>query len=170
MCTVCRFINRRVVKVGVVVSKWNDQKQEKWYGKYHRISRDFFNGEYAKANTEAREVIGQMKNDSVNNLELEADFYLIGIDASIKEGNPDRDLIKESERITSNDPAILIRSLMIDIHDFEVSRLNDINHIEVMTSIEEKGNEAEAKIHEKFRDNNDICMKRENLEYLEQCY
>jgi ribosomal protein S8 len=39
-----------------------------------------------------------------------------------------------------------------------------------MTNIEEKGNEAEAKIYEKFRDNSDICMKRENLEYLEQCY
>jgi hypothetical protein len=39
-----------------------------------------------------------------------------------------------------------------------------------MTNIEEKDNEAEAKIHEKFRDNNDICMKKENLEYLEQCY
>jgi hypothetical protein len=101
---------------------------------------------------------------------LEADFYLIGIDASIKEGNPDRDMIKESEMIASNDPAIMLRSLMIDIHDFELNRLNDINHFEVMRNIEEKGAEEESKIHEKFRDNSDICMMKENLEYLEQCY
>jgi hypothetical protein len=148
----------------------NDNKQEKWYEKYHRISRDFFNGDYEKTNREAREAIGQMKNESMRSLELEADFYLIGIDASIKEVNPDRDLIEESERIASNDPAILLRSLMVDIHDFELNRLNDIIHVEVMRNIEEKGNEAEAKIHERFRDNSDICMMKENLEYLEQCY
>jgi hypothetical protein len=62
-------------------------------------------------------------------LELEADFYLIGIGASIKEGNPDMDIIKESEMIASNDPAIMLRSLMIDIHDFELNRLNDINQV-----------------------------------------
>jgi hypothetical protein len=62
-------------------------------------------------------------------LEFEADFYLIDIDTSINEGNPDRDMVKESEMITSNDPAIMLRSLMIDILDFELNRLNDINHV-----------------------------------------
>jgi hypothetical protein len=110
MSTVCRFVNRRSVRISAIINKLKEPKQEKWCGKYHKMSRDFFNGGYAKANTEAREAIGQMKNESVRNLELEADFYLIGIDASIKESNPDRDLIKESERIASNDPAIILRS------------------------------------------------------------
>jgi hypothetical protein len=95
-----------------------------------KIARDIVNGDYERANTEARKAIGQIKNESVRNLDLEIDFYLIGIDASNENGNPDRDMVAESENLATNDPAIMLRSLMIDIQDFEVNRLNDINHVE----------------------------------------
>jgi hypothetical protein len=120
-----------------------------------------------KANTEAREAISCINNESVRNLDLEMNFYLIGIDASIKEGNLDRDMIAEGMGLATNDPAIILRSLMIDIQDFEVNRLNDMN---VSKIIENKRTEIEEKIYEKFRDNKDICMYKENKEYLEPCY
>jgi hypothetical protein len=63
MSTVCRFVNRRTIRIGTVIKNLKDTKQEKWYGKYHKIARDFFNGDYIKANTEAREAIGQIKNE-----------------------------------------------------------------------------------------------------------
>jgi hypothetical protein len=73
-----------------VIKNLKDQKQEKLYGKYHKIARDFFNGDCKKANTETKEAISCIKNESVRNLDLKVNFYLIGIDAIIKEGNPDR--------------------------------------------------------------------------------
>jgi hypothetical protein len=85
-----------------------EKKQEKRYGKYHKIAREFFNEDYKKANRKAREAIHDIKKESVRNLDLEMDFYLIGIDVSIKFGNPDRALIKEGESLASNDPAIML--------------------------------------------------------------
>jgi hypothetical protein len=100
-------------------------------------------------------------------LDLEVDFYLIGIDASIREGNHDRDLISDGMILASNDPAILLRSLMLNIQDFEFSRLNEVNVKETIENIENKGIATENKIHEKFKD---ICMYNENKENLKQCY
>jgi hypothetical protein len=52
---------------------------------------------------------------------------LLGIDASIKTGNPDKSMIEEGMNIASNDLAILLTKLAIEINDFEINRLNDIN-------------------------------------------
>jgi hypothetical protein len=76
-------------------------------------------------------------------------------------------MIAEGMGLATDDPAIMSRSLMIDIQDFEVNRLNDMN---VSKIIENKGTEIEEKIQEKFRDNKDTYMYKENKEYLEQCY
>jgi hypothetical protein len=165
MSNACRLINRRTTRIGVVINNLKDTKQEKWHEKYHKIARNFFNGDYERSTTETREALSQIKKESVRNLDLEIDFYLIGIDAGIKNGNPDRDMITDGENLATNDPAIMLRSLMIDIQEFEISRLNDINHIDAMKNIE-----IEAKIHEKFRDNKDVYMYKENKEYLEHCY
>jgi hypothetical protein len=51
----------------------------------------------------------------VRNLNLKVDFYLIWIDASIKEGNPDRDLIAQNIKLAAKDHTIMLRSLMIGI-------------------------------------------------------
>jgi hypothetical protein len=48
MSTVCRFVNRRTIRIGTVVKNLKDGKQEKWYGKYHKIARDVFNCDMKK--------------------------------------------------------------------------------------------------------------------------
>jgi hypothetical protein len=43
---------------------------------------------------DAREAISDIKNECVRNMDLEMDFYLMGIDASIMDDSPDKDLIR----------------------------------------------------------------------------
>jgi hypothetical protein len=57
-----------------------------------------------------------MNNIKNKDISLLIDFYLIGIDASIKNGNPDEDLLAQADRVASNDPAILLRKLMMKIY------------------------------------------------------
>jgi hypothetical protein len=59
---------------------------------------------------------------------------------------------------------------MFLIHDFEVSRLNDIRVGEVIDKIETKEAEAEDKMYEKYKSNNDPAMFHENREYLEKFF
>jgi hypothetical protein len=40
-------------------------------------------------------------------------LHLIGIDAGIKKGNPDKAMIDEGIKLADNDPAILLRSLAL---------------------------------------------------------
>lgn len=146
MSEVCRSVIRRTTKIDVIIRNLkgasSTKNARKWYCKYHKIARSFFNEDFEQSNRETREVINEFKGESLRNIDLEIDFYLLGIDASIKNGNLDRDLIKSGEALASNDPAIILRSLMIDILDFEISRLNDINVREVIDNIESKGTEA----------------------------
>jgi hypothetical protein len=58
---------------------------------------------------------------------------------------------------------------MMDIQYFETSRINGVNLRETIENIENKGAQSERKMHEKFRDNRDICMYNENRGYLEEC-
>jgi hypothetical protein len=65
-------------------------------------------------------VIDEMNNKKTNDIGLLVDFYLIGIDASIKGDNPDEELLIQADRIAMNDPAILLRKLMMKIYAFEI--------------------------------------------------
>jgi hypothetical protein len=149
---ICRSQIGRRKKIGRVIRDLKDKKQEKWYSKNHKIVRDFYNEDYEKANREVKKAINSIKNESLRSLDMEMDFYLIGIDPSIKEGNPGRDLVAKGKGITSNDPVIRLRSLMIDIQDFETSRLNEINTKEIIEGIEYKGAESE----ERFMRNSEL--------------
>jgi hypothetical protein len=69
----------------------------------------------------------------------------------------------------TNDPSIILRKLMMKIYYFEISRNNDIRISDTIDEIEGIGSEAESKIHEKFKENNDVGIFKENLMYLEEC-
>jgi hypothetical protein len=81
-----------------------------------------------------------MKDNNLN-----ADLYLLDIDAGIKMDNPDLALIEEGLRIANYDPAILLRNLATKIQKFEVSRLNNIRTGEVVDDIIGMHKEAEGK-------------------------
>jgi hypothetical protein len=162
MRKVCGVMFKHLTRIGLTKKGLRDGDKETWYRKYQRIARSFFNEDYQQVNREASDTIDQMNNKGINNIDLEMDFYLIGIDASIKDGNSDIDLMKQLSRIASNDPAITLRELMFLIYNFEVSRLNDIGVGEVIEKSEEKGMEAEDKMDEKLKSNNNSAMFHEN--------
>jgi hypothetical protein len=98
------------------------------------------------------------------------DFYLLGIDASIKAGNPDEMLLEQACRVATNDPSIMLRKLRMKIYYFEISRICDVRISDVIEEIEGIGIEAENKIHERYRMNKDFGVFKENIEYLEECH
>jgi hypothetical protein len=55
------------------------------------------------------------------------------------------------------------------IYYFEVPRNCDIRISDVIDEIEGIGAETESRIHEKCKENKDLGIFRENLEYLEKC-
>jgi hypothetical protein len=67
----------------------------------------------------------------------------MGIDASIKNGKPDRAMIEKGMMLADNDSAIILRSLAMIIQDFELSRLNAINVKVVLNEIVGLGKKAE---------------------------
>jgi hypothetical protein len=95
---------------------------------------------------------------------------LIGINARIKASNQDIALVDEDLRLVDNDPSILLRSLTLKIQNFEVNRLNVINIGMLLNDITNTGKEFEEKMHEKSRNNKDMCIFIENRDYLEKCY
>jgi hypothetical protein len=115
-------------------------------------------------------VIDEMNIKKTNDIGLLVDFYLIGIAASIKGGNPDEELLIQADRIATNDPAILLRNSMMKIYNFEISRPCDIRAKDTIDEIEGIGIEAEEKIHEKFKANRELDIFKENLEDIEDCY
>jgi hypothetical protein len=116
-----------------------------WYRKYLRLSRDFFNKDFQHANREARDVIDEMNNKNMKDIGLLVDFYLLGIDASIKAGNPDEELLMQADRVSMNDPVILLRKLMMEIYAFEIATKNDIRIKDTLEEIEGIGIEAKEK-------------------------
>jgi hypothetical protein len=97
-----------------------------------------------------------MTNSNTKDLGLLIDFYLMGIDASIKMGNPDKHLLEQANRVAVNDPSILLRKLLMKIYYFEIARNCDIRISDTLEEIEGLGIEAESKIHEGYRINKDL--------------
>jgi hypothetical protein len=170
MIEACRLMNRKMIKIGNVIKDIKDSQKDKWVSKYQKIARDFFNEDYEQVNKEPRDVLQELYEQNIKNNTISMDLYLIGIDARIRAGNPDKTLIDEGLRLADNDTAILLRCLEMKIQDFEINRLNDINIEVVLNDIISLGIETEEKIYEKFRDNKDRCMCFENRVYLEECY
>jgi hypothetical protein len=151
MKRVCLARYRHSTRIGLTLNNFKEGDGNCWYRKYLRVSRDFFNEDFEQANREARDVIDEMNNKKTNNIRLLVDFYLIGIDASIKGGNPDEELLMQANRIATNDLAIMLRRLMMKIYNFEISRTNDIRVKDTIDEIEGIRIEAEEKIQEKFK-------------------
>jgi hypothetical protein len=84
-------------------------------------------------------------------------------------GNPDEDLIEQANRVAINDPSVLLRKLLMKIYYFEISRNCDIRISDAIDEIEGMGAEAESRIHENYRENKDLGISKEKLEYLEEC-
>jgi hypothetical protein len=66
-------------------------------------------------NREARDALQIIKGNGIKNNDEDMDLYLISIDASIKDGNPDRAMIEEGLMLADNGLAILLRSLALKI-------------------------------------------------------
>jgi HSP90 family molecular chaperone len=54
MCTECRLLIRRVTKFGDVIKDAKLKNEEKWYCKYQKVARSFFNEDFEQVNCEAR--------------------------------------------------------------------------------------------------------------------
>jgi hypothetical protein len=138
-----------------VVKDIKDKSKNKWINRYQNIARKFHDEEYEQTNREARDFISELNSQSVRNILLSLEIYIIGIDASIRAGNPDISLIEEATRLADNDTTILLRSLAIKIQEFDVNRRNDIIVKDVLNDICILGREIEEKIYEKFKFTND---------------
>jgi hypothetical protein len=92
-----------------------DNSKEKWYGKYQKIARDYWNEDFELVNQEAIDALQEIKGIGIKNNDPWMDLYLINIDTSIKDGNPDRAMIEEGIMLADNDPDILLRSLALKI-------------------------------------------------------
>jgi hypothetical protein len=136
MKKVCLARHRRATIIGMTLSKFKEDDKNKWYRNYLRVSRNYFNDDFEQANREARDVIDLINNSNVKDLGLLIDFYLIGIDANIKGGNPDGELLEQGNRIATNDPSILLRKLLMKIYYFEISRNCDIRISDIIDEIE----------------------------------
>jgi hypothetical protein len=169
---VCGTLVRSEVRIGLTLDKLPGTQDDRgmWYRKYQRISRSFYNEDFRKANMEVREVLAEMDNKNMKDNDLQMDLYLIGIDASIKEGCPDLDMLRCASSVATSDPAILLRQLMIAIFNFEMSRLNDIRVGDAIRDIEDMGQDAEQRIHDEFKLKRDVAIRKENREYLEACF
>jgi hypothetical protein len=168
MKNVCLARHRRATRIGMTLNNFKEGDKNEWYRNYLRVSRNYFNEDYEQANREARNVINKITNSNRKDLGLLIDFYLIGIDASIKMGNPDEDLIEQANRIAVNDPSVLLRKLLMKIYYFEIARNCDIRISDTIEEIEGLGIEAESRIHDNYRINKDLSVFKENLEYLEE--
>jgi hypothetical protein len=111
----------------------------------------FHDEDYEQANREARDFICKLNGRGVRNNPVFLDVYIIGIDVSIKAGNPDIGLIVEAMGLADNDSPILLRNLAIKIQEFEVNRLNDIRVADVLNNIYFLGKKVEEKIYENFK-------------------
>jgi hypothetical protein len=145
LCESCRIFNRKMIKIGNVTKDLKDVLKDKWINKYQKITRDFFNEYIEQSNREARDPIIECNELDVRNNDVSVDFYLIGIDASIKVGNPDIALVEKDLKLADNDSAILLRSLALKIQNLEVNRLNDINIGMVLDDIAITGKEVDEK-------------------------
>jgi hypothetical protein len=166
----CRIMNSKLTRLGDVVKDVKDKNKEKWISKYQGLIRKFHDEEYEQVNREARDFICEMNSRNIKETSLNIEVYIIGIDASIKAGNPDLALLEDALRIADNDPCIMLRSLAIKIKELEVNRLNDIRVNEVLDDICLTGKEIEQKIYENMKHKKDICKFHEDRDYLEECY
>jgi hypothetical protein len=167
---VCLARHRRATRMGITLNSIKDKDKNEWYRSYLKVSRSFFNEDFEQANREARDAIAKITNSNTRELGLLTDFYLMGIDASVKMGNPDEDLLEQANRIAVNDPSIMLRKLLMKIYYFEISRNCDIRISDTIDEIEGIGIETESRIHESYRINKDLGVFKENVEYLEECY
>jgi hypothetical protein len=145
MKRVCLARYRGSIAMGMSLSKFKENDKNCWYRKYLRILRDFYNEDFEKANREARDVVSEISNKSIMDNDLIIGFYLLGIDASIKAGNPDEDLIAQADRIATNDPSVLLRKLLMKIYYFEISRNNDIRISDTIDEIERIGSKQRTR-------------------------
>jgi hypothetical protein len=93
------------------LNKCKENDRNRWYRKYLRVSSDFFNENFEQANREARDVISEMTNTDTKDINLLVDFHLLGIDPSIKNGNPDENLLEQGDRILTNDPSVFVKKI-----------------------------------------------------------
>jgi hypothetical protein len=89
MYEACRIMNSQMIKMGNVIKEINDSCKEKYLCKYQKIARIFHDEDYEQAKREARDLICELNGRGVRNNPVFLEVYIIGIDASIKAGNPD---------------------------------------------------------------------------------
>jgi hypothetical protein len=119
----CRLLNSNTVKIGDVVKDIKDRSKNKWIDRYQNVVGKFDDEEYEQANREARDFIGELNDQNIRNTPLSLEIFIIGMDASIKAGNPDLSLIEEAQRLADNDSTVLLRSLLVNIQKFEANSI-----------------------------------------------
>jgi hypothetical protein len=131
MYETCRLFNSKLIKIGEVAKDIKNKR----VSRYQNKARKYHDKDYEQANREVRDFIYELNDQNTRNTPLSLEVYIIGIGASIKEGNPDLALIEEAQRLADNSLTVLLRSLVVKILEFEVNPLNDIRVKDVLEDI-----------------------------------